>query len=277
MLMSRFMADSVDGPALVSRYVNVPGEGGRIISLTAGYANGHYHATSQADGPTDVQIDVNGSAPGADVLDIENGDATPLQAASWVHAHNASGYTHYPAILYVNRSNIHTVANVLAVANLQVDRDYKWWISTLDGTKAVPDMTGVVAVQAWNAGSFAPRNIDLSIVYDDSWKPGNVGSLPIPKDDNMFTFTLPAAPDGSRHALTLPVSRACEVTLSCDGSAVLTEYGWVSPEGGNGFQETNVTLPDQGAHSFQAPKGTGKVDIQYHSDSEINGVVDIIG
>lgn len=276
MPMSRFMADSVNADALVSRYVNVPGEGSRPISLTAGYANGSFHASSQANGATDVQIDVNGSAPGADVLDIENGDAKPQQAASWVHAHNASGYTNFPAILYVNRSNIHITANLLAVANLQVDRDYKWWISTLDGTKTVPDMTGVVAVQVWNAGSFAPRNIDLSIVYDDSWKPGNVGSLPNPEEDNMFTFTLPAAPSGSRHALTLPVSRACEVTLSCDGTAVLTEYGWATG-GGNGFQEVNVTIPDQASHSFQPPKGTGKVDIQYTSDSEINGVVDIIG
>lgn len=175
------MADSITGTELVNRGVNVPGIGSQRISLTAGYANGSFHASSQESGPTDVLIDVNGSVPGADVLDIENGDATPQQAATWVHGHNAHGGTNYPAILYVNRSNIHVVANVLTAIGLQVDRDYKWWISTLDGTTTVPDMTGVVAVQAWNAGNFAPRNIDLSIVYDDAWK----GHVFLSEDDDM--------------------------------------------------------------------------------------------
>lgn len=275
--MTRFMADSITGTELSNRSVSVPGIGPRRIDLTAGYANGSFHASSQDAGPTDVQIDVNGSAPGADVLDIENGDATPQQAAVWVHGHNAHGGTTYPAILYVNRSNIHAVANVLTTAGLQVDRDYKWWISTLDGTTAVPDMTGVVAIQAWNAGNFAPRNIDLSIVYDDSWKRGNPAPLPLNTEDEMFTFSLPAAPAGSRFALAIPVSRQCEVTLACDGEAALTEYGWISPDGGNGFKEENVALHDHGAHSFQPWKGTAKVDILYTSNAVINGVVDVIG
>lgn len=274
--MTRYMADSITGGELVDRSVNVPGAGSQTISLTAGYANGTRHASSQESGPTDVQIDVNGSAPGADVLDIENGDATPQQAVPWVHGHNAHGGTTFPAILYVNRSNRAVVEGLLTANGLVVDRDYKWWVSTLDGSVTVPG-PGVLAVQAWNASNF-PRNIDLSIVYDDSWKAGSAPvPLPANTEDEMFTFSLPTNSTGGRFALTLPVGRACQVTLSTDGEATLTEYGWVSPSGGNGFSETNVALHDQGAHAFSPPKGTGKVDIQYKSDAPINGVVDIIG
>lgn len=276
MAMTRYMADSVDGVALVDRTVDVPGVGVQPIGLTAGYANGTFHASSQDHGATDVQIDVNGSSPGADVLDIENGDATPLQAVAWVHGHNAHGGTTFPAVLYCNRSTQPVVENLLTANGLQVDRDYKWWIATLDGTTVVQG-PGVLAVQAWNAGSFTPRNIDLSIVYDDSWKPsGAPAPLPVSTEDEMFTFSLPPNSTGGRYPLTLPVGRACQVTLSTDGTATLTEYGWVAPDGGNGFSETNVNLHDKGAHAFSPPKGTGKVDIQYRSDAVINGVVDIL-
>jgi hypothetical protein len=268
------MADSVDAGALDSRTVKVPGVGVRTISLTAGYANGTFHDSSQAHGATDVTIDVNGSQPGADVLDIETYDATPQQAVAWVHGHNAHGGTVFPAVLYVNRSNIRTVANLCEVAGLLPGRDFFWWISTLDGTETVSDMTGVVAVQVWNAGNFDGRNIDLSIVYNDNWKPTHPPVSP-DSEDNMFTFSLPANPTGGRFALTLPVSRACEVTLAADGEATLTEYGWAEA-GGNGFAETNVALHDQGSHSFRPPRGTGKVDLQYKSTVSINGVVDIL-
>lgn len=270
--MTRYMADSINADALVSRTVTVPGHGVQHVALTAGYANGTFHDSSQADGPTDVTIDVNGSQPGADVLDIETGDASPQQAVPWVHGHNAHGGTTFPAVLYVNRGNITTVANLCEVAGLLPGRDFFWWISTLDGTESVSDMTGVVAVQAWNAGNFNGRNIDLSIVYNDAWKPER---LALDTEDHMFTFSLPANPTGGRFALTLPVSRQCEVTLSADGEATITEYGWATG-GGNGFAETNVALHDQGSHAFQPPRGTGKVDLQYKSAVPINGVVDIL-
>lgn len=166
--MVRYMADSVDCKQFHS-VVSVPGVGVSAVSLTAGYLPpSSFAASSQACGGTNVKIDVAAVHPEADVLDIETGDATPASAPAWVIAHNKVR-TDYPAILYCNRSTIHAVANALAAAGLVVNRDYKWWIATLDGTQAVADMTGVVAVQVWSAKYFA-NNIDLSIVYDDAWK-----------------------------------------------------------------------------------------------------------
>lgn len=179
--MVRYMADSVDCRAFHPT-VSVPGGGGtQPISLTAGYLPpSSYSASSQACGGTNVKIDVAAVRPDADVLDIETGDATPASAPGWVKAHNALN-TGYPAVLYCNRSTITAVANALAAAGLVVNTDYKWWIATLDGTKTVPDMTGVTAVQVWSANYF-PDNIDLSIVYDDNWKkavvPPSITTLP---------------------------------------------------------------------------------------------------
>lgn len=174
--MVRYMIDSTDCRNFVP-IVSVPGVGREIVSLYAGYQGGSYQKSSHACGNVNVEIDVDGTHPWADVLDIEVGDATPNSAPAWVIAHNKQSA--YPAILYCNRSTIHAIANYLAAAGLQVNKDYKWWIATLDGTQTVPDMTGVVAVQVWSANFFPGLNIDLSIIYDDSWK---ADSMPTAQD-----------------------------------------------------------------------------------------------
>lgn len=165
--MVRYMADSVDGKAIPPSVI-VPGAGSAPVSLRVGYANGSYHNSSFDNGTPDVVVDVAGTVPSADVLDIETGDATPDTAPGWVKAHNALGG--FRAVLYCNRATITAVANACAAQGLLPGRDFSWWIATLDGTKSVPDMTGVVAVQVWGANFFS-ENVDLSIVYDDSWKP----------------------------------------------------------------------------------------------------------
>jgi hypothetical protein len=173
------MADSIDCANFSPRNIIIPGGGNQPIALTAGYANGTFHDSSQSCGATDVQIDVNGSLPGVDVLDIETGDATPAQAPAWVHAHNAHGGTTFPAVLYCNRSTMTAVANACQAQNLLPGRDFYWWVSTLDGTVSLSDMTGVVAVQAWGSGFFSNRNIDLSVVYNDAFKPTVIGAEPV--------------------------------------------------------------------------------------------------
>jgi hypothetical protein len=44
--------------------------------------------------------------------------------------------------------------NEMNAAGLEIVRDFRTWIATLDGTQRVHDMTGVT---------------DESIVYDDNW------------------------------------------------------------------------------------------------------------
>lgn len=175
--MARYMVDSIDCHQFVSP-LPIPGAGVQPISLFAGYRGGSYEVSSHACGNTTVDIDVDGTHPAADVLDIETGDATPDSAPSWVQRHNAAPGVNYPGILYCNRSTITAVANALAAAGLQVVRDYRWWIAILDGRidpntglpLDIPDMTGVTAVQAWGANFFPGHNVDVSIVYDDAWK-----------------------------------------------------------------------------------------------------------
>ena len=53
-------------------------------------------------------------------------------------------------------------------AGLEIVKDFRLWIATLDGTKTVPDMTGVTAVQ-FAGENMTGGHFDESIVYDDDW------------------------------------------------------------------------------------------------------------
>lgn len=199
--MVRYMADSINWIGYDPHTpIYVPNVGTVPVDLSAGYAaNSHYHDSSQAKGPTNVIIDVTGSLPASDVLDIEIGDATPNTAPGWVRAHNALN-TGFPAILYCNRTTVHSVANALEAAGLNnPGKDFYWWIATLDGTDSLADMTGVVAIQAWSASFFPGKNIDLSKVFVDSWKapPPPPTPIPIPvpipvsEADSVFMVHIP--------------------------------------------------------------------------------------
>jgi hypothetical protein len=102
-----------------------------------------------------VEITVTG-AHAADVADIENGDLTPEGGAEWAEGEHKAG--RFPC-LYVNRGNkgaTHTACKARGLT-LGVDKDYAFWVATLDGTFTDTDgsdlrtQTGVVAVQALSA------------------------------------------------------------------------------------------------------------------------------
>jgi hypothetical protein len=59
-------------------------------------------------------------------------------------------------------------------AGLQIVRDFRTWIATLDGTKTVHDMTGVTAVQ-YAGENMTGGHYDESAVYDDLWHPAAHG------------------------------------------------------------------------------------------------------
>lgn len=139
--------------------------------LAAGYVNGAIsqwpaNGWDRFSGASKVTIDVLGTRPDADCLDIEPGDASNATAVNWVRAKKERGEM---PVLYSNRSNLTPLFNALLAAGFQVVRDFKIWIATLDGTKSVPDMTGVVAVQ-YAGEAQTGGHYDESIVYDDSWK-----------------------------------------------------------------------------------------------------------
>lgn len=167
--MTRIMRDSTSA-------ADIPVAGTQLV---AGYRNGAY-AWSPADyarfpGIPHVYIDVNGSDPaGAGVLDIEAGDADvngPVPAR-WCKERlaliKAGKVDDYPPICYVDRANLTPLFNNLNAAGLEVVRDFRLWIATLDGTKTVADMTGVTSVQ-YASTTLTGGHYDESIVYDDSW------------------------------------------------------------------------------------------------------------
>lgn len=146
----------------------IPVGGTQLVMV---YANGTWQAR-----PADVTarfgtipvawIDVNGRCPWADVLDVEQDNAVAAQVPGWITDHRILHPGGYPPVIYVNRSNITGVFNAVAPYHFRPGHEFNLWISTLDGTNHVADMTGVAAVQYLETAGY-----DESVVYDDRWKP----------------------------------------------------------------------------------------------------------
>ena len=142
--------------------------------LVAGYVNGS-GAASKEDfarfhGIPHVHIDVFGTAPAeAGVLDFEQfNPRTADGCAIWAKQRRAALPNHYPPVIRCDRSHLTSVFNAMNAAGLEIVKDFRLWIATLDGTKTVPDMTGVTAVQ-FAGESMTGGHFDESIVYDDDW------------------------------------------------------------------------------------------------------------
>lgn len=122
-----------------------------------------------------VAVDVNGSAPGAQVRDWETGDKGG-SLEDWVQRHNQLSGAR-DAVVYCNRA---TIAEVRQLTGSQVlGQDYYLWVATLDGTVFGPSqLAGVIACQ--NKGSdLTGGDYDESIVWADPdvwWSDGIINS-----------------------------------------------------------------------------------------------------
>ncbi len=175
------------------------------LAIAAGYVNGKY-AWTPADwsrfiqaGVQMVRIDVAANAwTAASILDVETGDATPDAVPGWVKNRHAA-FGDVP-VIYCSRDALTPVFNACQAAGLSVVRDFRLWIATLDGTPAVADMTGVVAVQAYGSNRTG-GNYDESIVYDDTWHPSAQTPPPPP---HLVSVTATAKfSDGSQRSWTV--------------------------------------------------------------------------
>lgn len=86
----------------------------------------------------------------ASVFDIERGDGTPAQGASWAKRQQANGAFATIAsapTLYCARSNAGNVIGECSKLKLQAGVDYYLWIAQWDNTPSLPDVTGCVAKQ----------------------------------------------------------------------------------------------------------------------------------
>src|ERR1051326_834381 len=169
--MSRTMYDSTTAG-------DCPDDG----DLYAGYIDGHYNdygAMVEAfPGKEHVRISVNAFGPDADVLDVENGDATPEQAPGWVSRQHAAGVA-VPTV-YCNRGNEGAIDQALHDAGIATDR-VAFWLATLDGEEVTGTTAHGYAIVACQieGQAMTGKHYDRSIVYDDGW-PGHFASPPAP-------------------------------------------------------------------------------------------------
>lgn len=119
-------------------------------SMVAGYVNGHwptYHdLLNQFPHAHVVSIDVFGTAV-ADVIDVENGDATPQVAVSW-SAHMRTLGRH--PIVYASRALIPTI--IAAFNNSKQPLPY-FWVADYTGVSHVCSQFPNVVATQWADGT----------------------------------------------------------------------------------------------------------------------------
>ena len=138
--------------------------------LVAGYVDGLYawSAANWARFPSSVKvrIAVFSSTNDGEVLDVEQGDATPDQSVDWVLMRRRAGTD--PTV-YMNSStwpSVRTAFNDRGVA------EPHYWVAQYDGVASLP--AGAVAKQYYNDNQ---AGYDLSVVAD--YWPG-VDQAPVP-------------------------------------------------------------------------------------------------
>jgi hypothetical protein len=124
--------------------------------VVATYATGGFAVpASQVAGKQVVWIDTNGSDPRANALDVEPGDATPAQAATWAAQHLRAEPGN-PAIIYTMRSDWPAAQSAVAGLPHWMQHKVRWWIADPTG---VPHIVPGASATQWYWG----KNIDLSM------------------------------------------------------------------------------------------------------------------
>lgn len=114
------------------------------------YSNGSYAAPrGAAAGRPMLYIDTNGSNPNASVLDVEPGDATPTQAASWARA-RLSANPHALARIYTMRSEWAATKAAVDTLPASMRSRVRWWIADPTG---VPHIVPGSDATQWYWGS----------------------------------------------------------------------------------------------------------------------------
>lgn len=126
--------------------------------VVATYADGgHPDSPSQVTAAKQVLwIDILGSDPNANILDIEPGCATPAQAPGWVQSHLAAD-PNSVAILYSSISEWSQVQAAVSSLPSSMQARIRWWIADPTGSPHI--VPGSDATQ-WYWGP----NYDISTV-----------------------------------------------------------------------------------------------------------------
>jgi hypothetical protein len=117
----------------------------------ATYADGPYAARpAQLAGKQTLWIDTNATDPGkAAVLDVEPGDATPAQAATWVHQRETA-HPGQLAVVYTMMSDWAAAKQAISALPHAMQANVRWWIADPTGTPHI--VPGATATQ-WYWGT----------------------------------------------------------------------------------------------------------------------------
>jgi hypothetical protein len=121
----------------------------------ATYADGPFAVSpSQVAGQKVLWIDTNGSDPSANVLDVEPGDATPSQAATWTQQ-KLSADPNATAIIYTMQSEWPATQSAISSLPSWMQSHVRWWIADPTGS---PHMVPGANATQWYWGP----NYDIS-------------------------------------------------------------------------------------------------------------------
>lgn len=156
--------------------------------MVAGYLAPSRFAWSNADWgrfphAVKVQIAVRSNVNAGHVLDVETGDATPVQAVAWVQMRRKAGAD--PTV-YCSLSQYPAVVAAFVAARVEPPH---YWVAHYDGVSQLP--AGMVAKQYANP-STSGGHFDLSVVADH-W-PG-VDPSPVPAPQEVDVELTDAIPD----------------------------------------------------------------------------------
>jgi hypothetical protein len=175
------------------------------------------------------------------VLDVETGDATPVQAPGWAQMRRAAGVD--PTV-YCNGSTLGAVQAAFAAAGIP---EPHYWIAHYDNVPVVP--AGVVAKQYINDPA-SGGHYDLSAVAD--YWPGvdpEPAPTPAPKHQEI---------DMSERELRPSANGSVTLIVPVDGDELVISLGWTS------MTVTKVGLfgptPATGPEQLWATSGSQRVD-----------------
>ena len=116
----------------------------------ATYADGGYAVPhSQVQGKQTLWVDTNGSDPAhASVLDVEPGDATPQQAATWVQQRETA-HPGQIAVVYTMRSDWAAAQQAVSALPHTMQANVRWWIADPTG---VPHIVPGASATQWYWG-----------------------------------------------------------------------------------------------------------------------------
>jgi hypothetical protein len=149
-------------------------------AMVAGYLPPSSFAWSQAEWglfphADHVTIVPSAHANAGDVLDVEDGDATPEETEAWITMRKQAGL--WRPTIYCSLATVPAVR--VGTGRFVLDKDYDLWVADWDGTTALPYPLAVAKQFKTTPG------YDANIVYDPGWPHRTPPAPPKPEPSEL--------------------------------------------------------------------------------------------